>query len=271
MIPSVRSRSPIAERDQRLSLTDADWNFEVATAGDDASPMPGSIDPSADARLTASDSDAATPTGPSLNETPSVALPTSASAPPRLGSLRTAPLISPELPSQSPTATEPQTDASVFSAERSRPGSATHAAPSSRSGPRERAVRADALETSPSSATPACTVSPLLFANEPTQTTSPLEETMAPRDPYRRPTEFRWKEAETPSPRAFTPPRVAVVREHSPPIDSPRVIIERIDVEVVVPPAAEKPGAKPPRSGAVSQIGPLGGVAKHLVFSVRHR
>ena len=53
------------------------------------------------------------------------------------------------------------------------------------------------------------------------------------------------------------------------------VVIGRIEVEVF-PPATEKAAAKtaprqPVRSGPISQIGPLGGGAKHLAFAIRHR
>lgn len=294
--PTIRSRSPIAERDQRLTLTDMDWNFEEPLATGTAAfettvPMEPATHIEPVIRI-----EPATPT-----QTPAKPLPRPSSPIPAIDELppdrpdsqhqaqegsASDPLRSQQAPIKPSTAAsnipwpdqKPLAEDSLPSREQvSEPAKPASVQPSHpEHGTTEHSPRAE--RRSPQMAVPATAKAdpgtPMIVVNTVPQASEPKASV---RD---FPEASRSEQSQLPE----LPPlierqtgrhREAVGPELSPEPGRPSVIINHIQVEVV-PPAAERSTPKPAspataRSTPVSQIGPLRGVAKHLAFSIRHR
>jgi hypothetical protein len=289
--PAIRSRSPIAERDQRLTLTDMDWNFEDSLPSDTA------------ASETALPMEPATRIEPTIPEqTPVKPNPRPSSPNPVIEEMAPQPsdsrhqahrestsdplriphaLIEPSaaasnIPRQgpnlsgkslaSPEQVLKQTVKSSLRSSRSASGSTEHSVQPERHASQMRVpvpAKADAgapsivVNTAPQASE----------ASEPTDSARELARVRRPEQPQvmepRPSTDYQIN---------CRPQPAGLESSHE--STRPSVIINSIEVEVV-PPASEKCASKPasaapPRSAPVSQIGPLRRVAKHLAFSIRH-
>jgi|SoimicmetaTmtHMA_FD_contig_51_3776647_length_1105_multi_2_in_0_out_0_1 hypothetical protein len=288
LLPVIRSRSPIAERDQRLRLTDADWGFDEslpasdAAFGEMASPgtvaSPGRETPAPrgqspllphqapENRVPASPS----PIEISLNapEPAGSEVPASARAPLSSGHA----IIDPRRPEVARHEPERHAAGLRTNAGSKSPGFTLAEAnvdrratgpstPSRVSTPRLEVVAAG--ETDPTE--------PVVFQNKPRCAGEPAT-AIDVLSSARHSVPARSSEPLAKAPAGHG--KMAPVKTSLEPVPS-GVVIGRIEVEVV-PPTTEKAAAKtaprqPVRSGPISQIGPLGGGAKHLAFAIRHR
>ncbi|HEY5895481.1 MAG TPA: hypothetical protein VIT91_19860 [Chthoniobacterales bacterium] len=292
--PAIRSRSPIAERDQRLTLTDMDWNFEdnlgsEAAAIESAEPMEPvtRLEPAIPEHIPAES--VPHPLHPAIGELPPEkpdsrhrAHLTSTSNTPRIPH----PLIQPSAtPSNTPRQDpKPLPAISLASPEHAlKPtGKSSIQSPLPVNGPTEQPAQPE--RPAPQKAVPASTkadpgVPPIVSPGAP-QASEAGEPIASARDfPRAGRPERRLERPQVMELPPLTEHPTARNREQTglePSTEStrPSVIINHIEVEVVPP--AEKSTPKPvspatPRSAFVSQIGPLQGVAKHLAFSIRHR
>ena len=272
--PSVRSRSPIAERDQRLAMTNAEWSLEGSIATDPA-PTETPVQTDSQAR-TEPRLDPSAPFTPLANvPAPRTEFPQFAPQMPREESVAAHSVSDPD----DSTAKVP----APFPKDRARDSHAPHD---------RTAERATARAVPQTGADDPATVSPEQpsgrtdsaggFITEIQNATPSLEVKTAPRAPDSADAtdaarEFRTADhhasRELPSQRHDA---IFSAREEPAPVAAQSgVFIDRIEVEVVSPPSekpAAKPAARPPaRSAPVSQIGPLRGVPAHLAFSLRHR
>ncbi|HEY5751999.1 MAG TPA: hypothetical protein VIT21_02520 [Chthoniobacterales bacterium] len=291
--PAVRSRSPIAERDQRLTLTDMDWNFEDTLAsGTSASETPPPlsmepatrIEPEAPKKTPANPLPHSSSPNPSIDESPAkrpdsphqaqresasdplrirhAAINTSSAAASNISRQDPKPLPGNSLASPEPVP-EP-VEKSGVQAPHPAYGATGYSAQQQRRVP-QKAVPATS-KADPG--TPMIAVNTVPQAGEPTASAHGFPEVS------------RSEQSQLPELPPLTQRQTARRREPVGPELSPEparssVVINHIQVDVV-PPAAERSTSKPastapPRSVPVSQIGPLRGVAKHLAFSIRHR
>ena len=288
LLPVIRSRSPIAERDQRLRLPDADWSFDESLPASDAAfgemTSPGIVvSPGRETPAPRGQSPLLPHQAPE-NRVPASPSPVeiSVNAPEPAGS---------EVPA---SAREPLSSGHAIIDPR-RPEAARHEpgrhaaglctdAGSKSPGFTVAEANVDRRVTGPS--TPSRVSMPCLEVTRPAKRTPrslPFFRTSLVALTNRRPQLTFVPRLGTPFlrvPRSHLEKRPAGHDEMAPVKTSLEsapsgVVIGRIEVEVV-PPATGKAAAKtaprqPVRSGPISQIGPLGGVAKHLVFAIRHR
>ncbi len=271
--PVIRSRSPIAERDQRLRLTDADWGFDESFPAGEA----------AFGEMTA----------PGAVASPGRETPAPRGQPPplphqapenRVGASPSPIEISRDAPepaaSEVPASARERLKSGYANIDPRRPEAARHepaphaASPRTDSGNKppgftvteanvdRRPEVVAAGETDPTE--------PAVFQSKPRRLDEPAT-AIDVRSPARHSVPARSSESLGKAPAGHG--EMAPVKTSLDPAPS-GVVIGRIEVEVV-PLTKEKAVAKtaprqPVRSGPISQIGPLGGVAKHLAFAVRH-
>jgi hypothetical protein len=292
--PLIRSQSPIAERDQRLMLTDADWSFDGPLRTSDV-PLGVMLSPAAP---------------PAPESTAAAARWQAPVAVRQVLKNRASAALSPnEVSSKAPDSLRPEVLASsgeplsdgdeVINARRPdvAPEEAGSPAPLRRRAPEEMVKAAPVSIVKEASATlrgvGSPTASPPRFRELATSEVATSEaDATVPSTLKKTPGRLAEPEARAVGP-SGPPSQRVTLRSSEPlgkrsanlgkwaPVISPSeptpsgVVIGRIEVEVVAP-SAEKPAAKtaprqPARSGPISQIGPLGGVPKHLGFLVRHR
>lgn len=284
--PVIRSRSPIAERDQRLRLTDADWGFDESFPAGEAAfgemTAPGAV--ASPGRETAAPRGQPPPLPHPAPENRVQASPSpieiSRDAPEPAGS---------EVPA---SAREPLSSG-YANIDPHRPEAARHEPGRHPAGPRTDSgskspgftvaeTNVDCRATGPSTpsrvSTPRLEVvagetdptEPAVFRSKPRRLDEPAT-AIDVRSPARHSVPARSSESLGKAPAGHG--EMAPVKTSLDPAPS-GVVIGRIEVEVV-PLTKEKAVAKtaprqPVRSSPISQIGPLGGVAKHLAFAVRH-
>jgi hypothetical protein len=289
--PSIRSRSPIAERDQRLTLTGSQWDFE------------GTIDSAPSLLETLAPIKSAPGVEPAApTSTPEISQGPSSPSPPLAHEFADSP-ESRHMGRETSTLRQPQTDNSPRRAGtpptpepnlRTEKQSASHEpplAPATESTVQPaRGVRRALDHPIRPKKSPINTTLPILEeanADAPstvgqtalqTPRTERIERSFLEPRPVQQPP---WrKESRAPGPPLTggdptARHRQSAAFETSPEVARPGVTIDYLHVEVVAAPA-EKPKPKPAapatvRPAPVSQIGPLRGVAKHLAFSVRQR
>jgi hypothetical protein len=286
--PSIRSRSPIAERDQRLTLTGSQWHFEGAIDSD-----PSLLETLAPIKSAPGVEPAAPTSTPEISQGPS------SPSPPLAHEFADSP-ESRQMGRETSTLRQPQTDNSPRRAGpvpqdaptpepnlRTEKQSASHEpplAPATESivpparGARralDHPMRPEEIADQYANADAPSTVGQTPLQTPPTER---IERSFLERRPVQQPP---WRKES----RSLGPPltggdptarhRQSAALETSPEAARPGVTIDYLHVEVVAAPA-EKPKPKPAapapvRPVPVSQIGPLRGVAKHLAFSLRQR
>jgi hypothetical protein len=287
--PLIRSQSPIAERDQRLMLTDADWSFDGPLR---ASDVPFGVMPAQAAPTSPESAAAATRWQPpvAVRQVPgnrvSAGLPPNEVSPKAPDSLRPEVLASSGEPLRIGDEIIDARRPDVASKEAGSPVPLRRTAPEEMVEPAPVSIVKKASTTlrgidSPTASPPrfreagtseADATVPSALEKVPGRLAEPEARAVGPSGPPSQRVTLR--SSEPPGKRSADLGKWAPVISPSEPAPS-GVVIGRIEVEVVAP-SAEKPAAKtaprqPARSGPISQIGPLGGVPKHLAFSVRHR
>ncbi len=299
--PAIRSRSPIAERDQRLTLTDREWSFEDALGSDILAPdTPTPVEPAPPTERAAPK-----PTPEATHEERSPANSPIA----EVSQERPVPRQpAAKEPAAKPSNIEPpKTEDSTInqSVIEIRPTTREVAAPEQQSrfeaapAPRKRALdpatkpgempaRPDQRTTDDPAMQPQrhklSIPIPVPASLDSEAASIVMNAAPTAREPVPPPRNISQPGSQESSRSTAPPSKTEHPRarrldpapaEPSPEPARSGVIIDHLQVEVVSPPA-EKPSQKPKasapaRSAPVSQIGPLRGVAKHLAFSIRHR
>ena len=293
--PSIRSRSPIAERDQRLTLTGSQWDFEGTIDSDPSlleTPAPiksaPGVEPAAPTSAPEISQGPSSPSPPLAHEfadppesrhigreTPTLRQPQTDNSPRRAGTVaQDAPTPEPNLRTEKQSASHepplpPATESTV------QPARGTRRALDHPMRPKKSPINTTLPILEEANADAPSTVGQTALQTPPTERIerSFLEPRPVQQPPWR-------KESRAPGPPLTggdptARHRQSAALETSPEAARPGVTIDYLHVEVVAAPA-EKPKPKPAvpapvRPVPVSQIGPLRGVAKHLAFSVRQR